>query len=88
MLTENEWVVGGPTNNGGILLRWLRDEFGAQEKEVAKRLGVDPYDLLTQYAARVPAGSEGLLFCRFYQGSGLRIGMRMRVEHFWYSFAA
>jgi len=68
VLTENEWVVGGPTNNGGILLRWLRDEFGAQEKEVAKRLGIDPYDLLTQYAARVPAGSEGLLFLPFLSG--------------------
>lgn len=94
VLTENEWVVGGPTNNGGILLRWLRDEFGAQEKEVAKRLGVDPYDLLTQYAARVPAGSEGLLFLPFLSGErapywdaharGTFFGIRLqhKREHF------
>uniref|UniRef100_C5DAH9 Xylulose kinase n=1 Tax=Geobacillus sp. (strain WCH70) TaxID=471223 RepID=C5DAH9_GEOSW len=67
-LTPNHWVVGGPTNNGGILLRWLRDEFGGQEREVAKKLGIDPYDLLTKYAERVPAGSEGLLFLPFLSG--------------------
>jgi gluconokinase len=67
-LTENHWVIGGPTNNGGILLRWLRDEFGSPEREVAKKLGIDPYDLLTQYAQKVPAGSEGLLFLPFLSG--------------------
>ncbi|QAV26216.1 gluconate kinase [Neobacillus thermocopriae] len=94
VLTENEWVVGGPTNNGGILLRWLRDEFGAQEKEVAKRLGIDPYDLLTQYAARVPAGAEGLLFLPFLsgerapywdahaRGTFFGISLQHRREHF------
>jgi gluconokinase len=67
-LTPSHGVVGGPTNNGGILLRWLRDEFGGQEREVAKRLGIDPYDLLTKYAERVPAGAEGLLFLPFLSG--------------------
>ncbi|MES0857748.1 gluconokinase [Geobacillus sp. G4] len=67
-LTPGYWVVGGPTNNGGILLRWLRDEFGAQEREVAKKLGMDPYDLLTKYAERVPPGSEGLVFLPFLSG--------------------
>jgi gluconokinase len=67
-LTENHWVIGGPTNNGGILLRWLRDEFGSSEREVAKKLGIDPYDLLIQYAEKVPAGSNGLLFLPFLSG--------------------
>ncbi|MGP3608635.1 gluconokinase [Anoxybacteroides rupiense] len=67
-LTDHHWIVGGPTNNGGILLRWLRDEFGGQEREVAKKLGMDPYDLLTQYAETVPAGSEGLVFLPFLSG--------------------
>ncbi|WP_339173061.1 gluconokinase [Anoxybacillus sp. FSL W8-1294] len=67
-LTPGYWVVGGPTNNGGILLRWLRDEFGAQEREVAKKLGIDPYDLLTKYAEHVPPGAEGLVFLPFLSG--------------------
>ncbi|ARU61729.1 gluconokinase [Tumebacillus avium] len=67
-LTDKHWVIGGPTNNGGIMLRWLRDEFAAPEQEVAKRLGVDPYDLMIKYAEAVPAGSEGLLFLPFLSG--------------------
>ncbi|SEN69932.1 gluconokinase [Lihuaxuella thermophila] len=67
-LTDKHWVVGGPTNNGGILLRWLRDEFAAPEVEVAKKLGIDPYDLMIQYAEKIPAGSEGLLFLPFLSG--------------------
>ncbi|WP_028401142.1 gluconokinase [Ectobacillus panaciterrae] len=67
-LTDNHWVIGGPTNNGGILLRWLRDEFGSPEREVARKLGIDPYELLTQYAEKVPAGSEGLIFLPFLSG--------------------
>jgi gluconokinase len=67
-LTDKHWVIGGPTNNGGIMLRWLRDEFAAPEIEVAKRLGKDPYELMIEYAEKVPAGSEGLLFLPFLSG--------------------
>ncbi|MDS8614482.1 gluconate kinase, partial [Streptococcus pneumoniae] len=45
VLTENHWVIGGPVNNGGIILRWLRDEFASSEVETAKRLGIDTYDV-------------------------------------------
>lgn len=67
-LTENHWVIGGPVNNGGIVLRWLRDEFAAAESETANRLGIDPYDVLTRMAERVPPGSEGLLFHPYMTG--------------------
>lgn len=49
-------------NNGGVVLRWLRDELLASEVETAKRLGVDPYDVLTKIASRVKPGAEGLIF--------------------------
>lgn len=67
-LADNHWVIGGPTNNGGIMLRWLRDEFASPEIEVAKKLGVDPYEIMIQYAEKIPAGSEGLLFLPFLSG--------------------
>jgi gluconokinase len=67
-LTERHWVVGGPVNNGGIVLRWVRDEFAASECETAKRLGLDPYEVLTRIAERVPAGAEGLLFHPYLAG--------------------
>lgn len=68
VLTENHWVIGGPVNNGGIVLRWLRDKIAASEVEAAKRLGVDPYDVLTQIAGTVNPGAEGLLFHPYLTG--------------------
>ncbi|WP_433582459.1 gluconokinase [Paenibacillus amylolyticus] len=67
-LTENLWVIGGPVNNGGMLFRWVRDEFAASEVETAKRLGINSYDVLTKIAERVRPGSEGLLFHPYLSG--------------------
>lgn len=67
-LTERHWVVGGPVNNGGIVLRWMLDTFAGAEAETARRLGLDPYDALSRIAERVPAGSEGLLFHPYLAG--------------------
>jgi gluconokinase len=67
-LTRDHWVVGGAVSNGGIVLRWFRDNFAEPEQAVAKRLGVDPYDLITDYAAKVAPGSDGLVFLPFLSG--------------------
>lgn len=67
-LTENHWVIGGPVNNGGMVLRWIRDEFASSEIETAKRLGIDPYDVLTKIAERVRPGADGLLFHPYLSG--------------------
>lgn len=67
-LTENHWVIGGPVNNGGVVLRWIRDEFASSEVETAKRLGIDPYEVLTKIAERVRPGADGLLFHPYLAG--------------------
>lgn len=67
-LTENHWVIGGPVNNGGMVLRWVRDELASSETETAKRLGIDPYEVLTRIADRVSPGSDGLLFHPYLAG--------------------
>lgn len=67
-LTENHWVIGGPVNNGGMVLRWVRDELAGAEMERAKRLGVDPYDMLLKMASTVSPGSDGLLFHPYMSG--------------------
>ncbi len=67
-LTENHWVIGGPVNNGGMVLRWIRDELASSEVETAKRLGIDPYEVLTKIAERVRPGSDGLLFHPYLAG--------------------
>ncbi len=67
-LTETQWVVGGAVNNGGIALRWVRDQFADAEVMAAKRLGIDPYELMMQMAATVSPGSAGLIFHPYLLG--------------------
>jgi gluconokinase len=92
-LTERHWVIGGPVNNGGLIFRWVRDEFAAAECETAKRLGIDPYEILTRIAERVQPGAEGLIFHPYLageraplwnanlRGSFFGLGMHHRKEH-------
>ncbi|MDX8342824.1 gluconokinase [Rossellomorea sp. YZS02] len=92
-LTDKHWVIGGPVNNGGMIFRWVRDELASGEVEVAKRLGKDPYEVLTDIAAKVKPGSEGLLFHPYMageraplwnakaRGSFFGLGMHHKKEH-------
>lgn len=68
VLTDKHWVIGGPVNNGGMTFRWVRDELASAEVETAKRLGIDPYEVLTKIAERVSPGAEGLLFHPYLAG--------------------
>jgi gluconokinase len=68
VLTDDRWVIGGPSNNGGVVLRWFRDNFSAPEIEQASQEGVDPYDVMIRAAEAIPAGAEGLLFLPFLSG--------------------
>ncbi|MEM9448301.1 MAG: gluconokinase [Cyanobacteria bacterium P01_E01_bin.6] len=67
-LTEKHWVIGGAINNGGIVLRWVRDNLADAEVDTAYLLKKDAYDILTEIAATVPAGSEGLIFHPYLAG--------------------
>lgn len=92
-LTEKHWVVGGPVNNGGMTFRWVRDELASSEVETAKRLGIDPYEVLTKIASRVSPGSDGLLFHPYLageraplwnsnaRGSFFGLGLHHKKEH-------
>ena len=67
-LTENHWVVGGPINNGGSILRWVRDELATEEAAEALRCDRDPYEALMDIAQQVSAGADGLLFHPYLAG--------------------
>lgn len=55
-------------NGGGLNLRWFRDTFGLQEKEVAAAAGEEVYSIFDKMAAGAPAGSGGALFVPHLQG--------------------
>lgn len=67
-LTKDKWVIGGPVNNGGVVFRWARDNLFDSEKNTAKLLQQDTYELLTNIAKKVPAGAGGLVFLPFLGG--------------------
>ncbi len=48
--------------------RWYRDALGETERAQAAESGRDAYDLLTERAAKIPAGCEGLLFLPYLTG--------------------
>lgn len=92
-LTEKHWVIGGPVNNGGMVLRWLRDELCAPEVKEAESQDCDPYDLITEKINKVAPGSGGLLFHPYLagerapswnanaRGSFFGLGMHHKKDH-------
>ena len=48
----------------GLVMRWFRDGFCQLEKLQAQSIGDDPYNIMNQEAAKIPAGSYGML-CAF-----------------------
>jgi xylulokinase len=54
--------------SAGGSFRWFRDMLGGAEKAVARLMGMDPYELLTEEAAQAPVGSEGLIFLPYLTG--------------------
>lgn len=68
ILTEDHYVLGGPVNNGGVILRWFRDNFSNDLIEVAKTLEVDAYDLVIEEAKKVEPGAKGLIFLPYLLG--------------------
>jgi gluconokinase len=63
-----KWLVGGAISNAGIILRWFRDTFGQEEIDAAKKLGVDPYQLILESAGTVKPSTEGLFMLPFFSG--------------------
>ncbi|OQP68383.1 gluconokinase [Niastella populi] len=65
LLTDNCYVSGGPTNNGGNIFEWFTRQFGDF---------TNPFDIensigqLMEEASKVPAGSDGLLFLPYLLG--------------------
>jgi gluconokinase len=65
LLTENCYVSGGPTNNGGNIFEWFTRQFGDFR---------NPFDIehsmqeLIAEAEKIPVGAEGLVFLPYLLG--------------------
>jgi len=83
-LTDNHWIIGGATNNGGVALQWYMDQFCSGES----------HDAVIESARATKPGAEGLLFLPFLlgerapywnadaRGSFFGIALHHKKEHF------
>ena len=62
------WHLMGVMLSAGGSFRWYRDTLGDAELAEAERSKRDAYQILTEEAARVPPGCEGLLFLPYLSG--------------------
>jgi xylulokinase len=62
------WHLMGVMLSAAGSFRWYRDALGDLERVRADEAGQDAYDLLTEAAAEVPPGCEGLLFLPYLSG--------------------
>ncbi|HET9746435.1 MAG TPA: gluconokinase [Chitinophagaceae bacterium] len=65
VLTEGNYVSGGPTNNAGSAFEWYVKQFGDFRKAFDLEHCME--NLITE-AVKVPAGSQGLIFLPYLQG--------------------
>lgn len=87
ILTENCYVSGGPTNNGGLVFEWFTRQFGDFRNAMDIQLSMQH---LMAEAAGVATGSEGLLFLPYLLGErapiwnanarGLYFGLNIKHE--------
>ena len=54
---------------GGMAFKWFRDTFGDSEIQAARKSNREAYDLLTEMAAQVEPGSDGLVMLPHLMGA-------------------
>ncbi|BBI36757.1 gluconokinase [Cohnella abietis] len=84
-VADSSYIIGGATNNGGLVLQWLREYLFAGQKSVEE---------LLEAAAKVAPGAGGLLFLPFLtgerapiynaeaRGTYFGVNLRHKQEHF------
>lgn len=85
ILDEKTFVCGGPVNNGGVALQWWLKNFGGEQ------LSSEDYQRFFDEVAKIPAGSNGLLFLPYLTGDrapiwdsqacGTFLGIKLQHTH-------
>jgi xylulokinase len=60
--------LGGGMATSGVLARWFRDNFAPREVQQEHESGVSAYEMLSDRAAAVPPGSDGLMVLPYFSG--------------------
>ncbi len=63
-----KWHVMGVTQGAGLSLQWFRNQLASGLEQEARERDLEVYDLLTEEAAAVQPGSEGLFWLPYLMG--------------------
>ncbi|TCL76281.1 xylulokinase [Hydrogenispora ethanolica] len=63
-----QWLLQGGTVGGGGALRWFNEQLGGFEQELGRQLGRSSFEWMSEAAATVPPGADGLLFLPYMAG--------------------
>jgi xylulokinase len=63
-----KWCVFGCMLSAGGSFQWFRNQLAHEEVVIAKKEGIDPYELLIAQAETAPAGCEGTFFLPYLTG--------------------
>lgn len=63
-----KWTVMSCTQGAGLSLQWLRNNVCSNEVAEAKIKGVDPYEIMTEMAAKTPIGADRLIYLPYLMG--------------------
>lgn len=67
--TRDRWVAGGAINDGGLVLKWLKNMYPEQFDHDREEAGAGSvYQLFDKYASEISPGSDGLLFLPYLTG--------------------
>jgi xylulokinase len=66
---EKKWISEGLQAAAASSYRWFRDAIGYLGKFVESQTGESAFEVLNRMAAKVPAGSKGLLYLPYLAGS-------------------
>jgi len=68
-LVPGQYSVEAGQVSTGSVVAWFKNNFAGAAVAEAKQRGVDPYEVLTEQAQKVPVGSEGLIVLEYFQGN-------------------
>ena len=62
------WLLQGGTVGGGGTLNWFNQQFGAYEQRIGKDHNKNPFALMSEEAALIKPGANGLIFLPYMAG--------------------
>jgi FGGY-family pentulose kinase len=68
MIPGQYTVEAGQVSTGSVVA-WFKNNFAGDAVAEAEKRGVDPYEVLTEMAGKVPIGSDGLIVLDYFQGN-------------------